>query len=109
LEFVNPQGSRSVFDAEAQPTQRHCSLPPRSEKAADQGDAALCRNIALAAETLLTKVPEVVLPSIEAHGAITSWVVDDMGIPKKGNPSVVASRQYCGQVGKQDNCQVRFP
>lgn len=36
----------------------------------------------------------------------TILVIDDSGIPKKGTQSVGVSRQYCGQTGKVDNCQV---
>jgi SRSO17 transposase len=57
-------------------------------------------------EAVLAEGRRRVLPALLQRGPILAWIVEDTGIPQKGRHSVGVARQYCGQLGKQDNCQV---
>ncbi|MGH8337956.1 MAG: IS701 family transposase, partial [Gammaproteobacteria bacterium] len=55
---------------------------------------------------ILRQVRTYVLPAMQKIGPVTAWVVDETGLVKKGSHSVGVARQYCGRVGKKENCRV---
>lgn len=57
-------------------------------------------------EAMLGKVRDLAAPAFEAHGGFEALIVDDTGYQKKGSHSVGVARQYCGRLGKTDNCQI---
>src|SRR4051795_10852018 len=57
-------------------------------------------------EAVLAAMRGQVLPAMQAHGPVRFWIVDETGMSKKGEHSVGVARQYCGELGKVESCQV---
>src|SRR5499433_1532726 len=81
-------------------------VDPRHVQARHQSMHHFIANAAWDDAAVLRVARETVLAALEGHGVVAAWVVDDTGFPKKGQHSVGVARQYCGVLGKQENCQV---
>ena len=81
-------------------------LYPDKVRQAHQSLHHMVADAAWSDQDLLEAVRAYVLPAMQRKGPIAAWIVDDTGMVKKGTHSVGVTRQYCGQVGKQENCRV---
>lgn len=81
------------------------SVDPRHVSAKHQSLHHFVAQSSWSERGLLARALDWVVPKMDSAGGVY-WIVDDTGMPKKGKHSVGVARQYCGQLGKQDNCQV---
>jgi SRSO17 transposase len=81
-------------------------VDPRRVRARHQSLHHFVANAAWDDAAVLRVARDTVLAAMRAHGGVAAWIVDDTGFPKKGRHSVGVARQYCGVLGKQENCQV---
>ena len=81
-------------------------VDPRHVRARHQSMHHFVANAPWEAAAVLRVARDWVLAPMAHHGPIAAWIVDDTAFPKKGRHSVGVARQYCGVLGKQENCQV---
>jgi len=81
-------------------------LAPGSVRQMHQSLHHIVAEAAWSDDALLQQIRSQVLPAMTRKHALAAWIVDDTGFPKKGTHSVGVARQYCGQLGKQENCRV---
>ena len=80
-------------------------LAPQATRSRHQSLHHFVADSAWSDQEMLRRVAQWVVPAMDfSDGAW--WIVDDTGFPKQGTHSVGVARQYCGMLGKQDNCQV---
>ena len=94
-----PGGRKSVEPMAAR-------VHPENVRSAHQSMHHLVADADWSDESLLAAVTSQVLPVLFKKSRSCHWIVDDTGFAKKGTHSVGVARQYCGRLGKTDNCQV---
>ena len=97
------------------------SAEPMALRFGEADDDGIGQNQVLALQRFLTYSPwdaqalqreiqavfaEQLVPSTADWSIGTVGVIDESGFVKKGTHSVGVQRQYCGRVGKKENCQV---
>lgn len=80
-------------------------LAPAATRSRHQSLHHFVADAAWSDEQMLRRVAQWVVPAMDFSDG-GWWIVDDTGFPKQGRHSVGVARQYCGMLGKQDNCQV---
>jgi SRSO17 transposase len=94
-----PGGRKSVEPMAAR-------VQPQNVRSAHQSMHHLVADADWSDAALLAAVAAQVLPVLTTKSKTCHWIVDDTGVAKKGAHSVGVARQYCGRLGKTDNCQV---
>jgi PAS domain S-box-containing protein len=80
-------------------------LAPAATRSRHQSLHHFVADSAWSDQEMLGRVAQWVVPVMDFSDG-GWWIVDDTGFPKQGTHSAGVARQYCGMLGKQDNCQV---